>query len=188
MGLFHLKGGAMIEGKIINLRAQEMADLERNQRWINDREVTSFLTMRYQMSLAAEEQWMREHTRSPQSYANAAFAIETKDGRHIGNCGIHEGTPETRSASVGIMIGEKDCWGQGFGTDAMRTMLRFGFEEMNLHRIQLDVYAFNERARASYRNCGFIDEVCMRQAVFREGRYIDVITMGILRREWEAAP
>jgi RimJ/RimL family protein N-acetyltransferase len=188
MGLFHLKEERMIEGKIINLRAQEMSDLERNTRWLNDREVMRFLSGRYPWSLTAEENWLRDRTRFPQSYANAAFAIETKDGRHIGNCGIHEASPEDRMASVGILIGEKDCWGQGYGTDAMRTMLCFAFEEMNLHRIELDVYAFNERARASYRKCGFIDEVCKRQERFHEGRFIDVITMGILRHEWEAAP
>ena len=177
----------MIEGKIVNLRAQEMSDLERNTRWVNDTEVMRFLGGRYPWSLSAEENWMRERTKTPLTYANCGFAIETKEGRHIGNCGIHEASPETRAASVGIMIGEKDCWGQGYGTDAMRTMLRFGFEEMNLHRIELDVYAFNERARASYRKCGFVDEVLKRSEVFREGRYIDVVTMGVLRREWEAA-
>lgn len=176
----------MIEGKIVNLRAQEMSDLERNTRWVNDREVMRFLGGRYPWSPTAEENWMRERTKAPLSYANCGFAIETKDGRHIGNCGIHDASPETRSASVGIMIGEKDCWGQGYGTDAMRSMLRFGFEEMNLHRIELDVFAFNERARASYRKCGFVDEVRKRQERFQEGRFIDAITMGVLRREWEA--
>jgi RimJ/RimL family protein N-acetyltransferase len=176
----------MIEGTIVNLRTQEMPDLERNQRWVNDPEVTRFLGMRYMMSLAAEEQWMRERTKTPLSFANCGFAIEMKEGRHIGNCGIHQASPEDRAASVGIMIGEKDCWGHGYGTDAMRTMLKFAFEEMNLHRIELDVYAFNNRARASYRKCGFVDEVCKRQEVFREGRFIDVITMGVLRHEWEA--
>jgi RimJ/RimL family protein N-acetyltransferase len=177
----------MIEGTTVNLRAQEMADLERNHRWVNDREVTRFLGMRYLMALAAEESWMRERTKTAHSFANNGFAIETKDGRHIGNCGIHNPSPEDRSATVGIMIGEQDCWGHGYGTDAMRTMVRFGFEEMNLHRIELDVYAFNERARASYRKCGFAEEACKRQEVFREGAYIDVIVMAVLRDEWEAA-
>jgi RimJ/RimL family protein N-acetyltransferase len=182
-----LREERVIEGKIVNLRAQELSDLERNTGWLNDREVMRFLGGRYPWSLTAEENWLRERTAKPLSYENVGFGIETKDGRHIGNCGIHEASPETRGASVGIMIGEKDCWGQGFGTDAMRTMLQFGFEEMNLHRIELDVYAFNERARASYRKCGFVDEACKRKEVFREGRYLDVITMSVLRREWEVA-
>jgi RimJ/RimL family protein N-acetyltransferase len=176
----------MIAGRIVNLRAQEMGDLERNHRWMNDPDVTRFLGARYLMSLAAEESWMRERTAHPHAYGDASFAIETKDGRHIGNCGLHQGSPENRSAAAGIMIGEKECWGQGYGTDAMRTMLRFAFEQMNLHRVELDVYDFNERARASYRSCGFVEEVRKRQEVYREGRYIDVISMAILRGEWEA--
>jgi RimJ/RimL family protein N-acetyltransferase len=177
----------MIEGKLVNLRALEMTDLERNHRWVNDRDVTRFLSMRYEMSLMAEENWMRERTRSPLSFSTAAFAIETKEGRHIGNCGLHNASPENRSAELGIMIGEKDCWGQGYGTDAVRALLRFAFEEMNLHRVQLDVFDFNERAQASYRKCGFVEEARKRQDLYQEGAFIDVVVMGVLRSEWEAA-
>jgi RimJ/RimL family protein N-acetyltransferase len=178
----------MIEGTIVNLRAQEMGDLERNQRWLNDREVMRFLSGRYQFSMLAEENWMRERTGKPMAYGgDMGFAIDTKDGRHIGNTGLHRASPENRSGDLGIMIGEKDCWGRGFGTDAMRTLIRLGFEEMNLNRIALDVYDFNERAIASYLKVGFIEEGRRRKDIYRYGAYVDVVMMAILREDWERA-
>jgi len=176
----------VIEGKLINLRAPEMSDLERNTRWINDREVTRFLQMRYQMSGLAEEAWMRDLTSKPISYERAFFAIETKDGVHIGNTNLFNASPENRSAELGIMIGEKEYWSRGFGTDALTTLARFGFDEMNLNRIQLTVYSFNERAQAAYRKAGFVEEGRLRQAMYRQGVYHDILVMGLLRDEFEA--
>ncbi len=176
----------MIEGKSVNLRAPEMDDLERNHRWINDREVTRFLVARYPMSLAAEEGWMRNLIGKPMSYDGVFFAIETKEGPHIGNTNLFNVQAENRSAELGIMIGERDCWSKGYGADALRVLLRFGFEEMNLHRIALNVYAFNERGIACYRKVGFVEEGRMRERIFTEGAYHDVIDMSVLRHEWEA--
>ena len=177
----------MIEGTIVNLRAPEMTDLERNHRWINDGEVTRFLAARYPMSLAAEEAWMRDVAGKMMSFESVFFAIETKDGRHIGNTNLFNVQAENSCAELGIMVGEKDCWSQGYGTDALRLLLRFGFEEMNLHRIALNTYSFNERAIACYRKVGFVDEGRMRDRIYTEGAYHDLLWMSVLRGEWEKA-
>jgi RimJ/RimL family protein N-acetyltransferase len=176
----------MIEGRKTNLRAPEMGDLERNHRWMNDREVTRFLSARYPMSLAAEEEWMRGVTGKMMSYEAPFFAIETKDGRHIGNTNLFSVQPENSCAEVGIMIGEKDCWSQGYGADALRVLLGFGFGEMNLHRIALNAFAFNERAIACYQKVGFVEEGRERDRIFTEGAYHDLVSMSVLRQEWEA--
>ncbi len=176
----------MIEGKLVNLRAPEMTDLERNATWVNDREVTRFLAFRYQMSLAAEEAWLREMASKPTSYERVFFAIETKDGAHIGNTNLFDVKPEDRKAKLGIMIGDKSYWSKGYGSDALMTLLGFAFEEMNLNRVELDVFAFNERAIGSYRRCGFVEEGRRRQALFKAGEYHDVIVMGVLRDDWRA--
>ena len=94
--------------------------------------------------------------------------------------------PEEQKAELGIMIGEKSYWSQGFGTDALRTLLRFGFDEMNLHRITLLVYDFNERAQAAYNKAGFVEEGRRREALYTEGGYHDIVVMSVLRDEWEA--
>jgi len=176
----------MLEGRLVKLRAREMADLQRNTRWINDREVTRFMAARYLMSSAAEEQWMRDRMVGPMSFAATPFAIETKDGEHIGNTSLFNVSPEDRKADFGIMIGEKAYWSKGYGSDATQTLLRFAFEEMNLHRVRLDTYAFNERAIAAYLKSGFAEEGRLRQARYSGGAYHDVVVMGALRDEWLA--
>lgn len=174
----------MIEGKLVNLRPPETSDLERNQRWVNDREVTHFLAFRYQMSLAAEEAWLRDVATKPTSYEHVFFAVETKDGVHIGNTNLFEIRPEDRKATLGIMIGEKAYWSKGYGSDAVRTLVAFAFEEMNLNRVELAVFDFNERAIAAYRKCGFVEEGRRRQALYKGGQYHDVLVMGVLREEF----
>jgi RimJ/RimL family protein N-acetyltransferase len=115
------------------------------------------------------------------------MAIETKDGVHIGSCGLHRASAETRDAEMGIMIGEKDYWSRGYGTDALRTLVRFGFEEMNLHRIWLRAFAFNDRGLAMYRKCGFVEEGRMREAHYQEGAYHDIVMTSVLRPAWDVA-
>lgn len=178
----------MIEGTLVSLRPPRMSDLERNTRWINDSEVTRFLAVRYGMSEAAEEAWMRDLCAKPGSYDGAFFAIETKDGSHIGNTNLFNVRPEERKAELGIMIGDKTCWSQGYGSGALKTLLTFGFDEMNLNRVQLFVYDFNERAQACYRKVGFVEEGRRRQALYTLGAYHDVLVMSVLRDEWRAQP
>jgi len=176
----------MLEGKITRLRAAELEDLERDLAWVNDPEVTRFLATRYPMSRAEEERWLRD--RPTNDFSNGVFfAIETKNERvHIGNTNLMQVHPEERKAAFGIMIGDKDYWSNGYGTDAIVTLLRFGFGEMNLNRVWLHTFDFNERAQACYRKCGFIEEGRLRQHYYGEGRYSDVIVMGVLRDEFDA--
>ena len=176
----------MLEGRIINLRAREPSDAEVVTRWLNDREVQRGLGGRYLWSLSAEVEWLREKTSKPPDFYDIRVCIETKDGRTIGTSGLHDVSPENRSASLGIMIGEKDCWSQGYGTDAIVTLIRHAFGQMNLHRVELQVYADNTRAIACYRKCGFVEEVRMRRYRYRDGEWIDALTMGVLRKEFEA--
>jgi RimJ/RimL family protein N-acetyltransferase len=93
---------------------------------------------------------------------------------------------EQRKARLGVVIGEKAYWSKGYGTDTILTFLRFAFDEMNFHRIDLTVDADNARAIACYRTCGFVEEVRMRQARFLGGEYGDGFVMSILRDEFYA--
>ena len=173
----------MLEGQLVRLRALESTDLERAYTWINDREVTRYLTARYPLSRADEERWLND--RPANSVAGVRLAIETKDGVHIGNLDLHRVFPEDSKAGLGIMLGEKDYWSKGYGTDAIVTLLRFAFEEMNLHPVWLHAFEYNERAIACYKKCGFREEGRLRQHHYTEGRYWDSVVMGILREEFE---
>lgn len=177
----------MIEGKLINLRAIDVGDVDRYCDWLNDREVTRHLQMRYQVSRLAEEAWIRDGTSRQMGYGTGGnFAVETKDGVHIGSVGFHYANPENRKATLGIVIGDKAYWSKGYGTDTMLTLMRFGFDEMNLHRIDLSVDVENERAIACYRKCGFVEEGRLRCERYSRGEYRDQLWMGILREEFYA--
>lgn len=170
------------EGILIRLRMREPEDEPLLHKWFNDPDVTEHLTVRYPLSHKDEREFI-ERT-SPAGYRVASFAIETlAEGRLIGGVSLEDGSPEDRSATLGIAIGDKQFWDGGYGTDTMRTICRFGFETMNLRRIQLDVYEGNDRAKHVYEKIGFQVEACKRQAHFVRGRYRDVFVMGLLEGE-----
>ncbi|MFQ5891964.1 MAG: GNAT family N-acetyltransferase, partial [Candidatus Methanofastidiosia archaeon] len=173
----------MIKGEKVILRALEREDLDRCWRWINDREVTRYLRLVYPISKTQEEKWFENQMREDEH--NKIFAIQTHDGKHVGNCGLHNINWKDRNSELGIMIGERDFQNKGFGTDAIRTLLKLAFSEMNLHRVHLRVYDFNERAQRCYEKCGFVKEGVLREDFFGDGRFYDTIIMGILREKWE---
>ena len=169
------------EGRLVRLRAREMADAPQFHRWINDPEVTQHITARYPLSMAQEKKHLEDG--AAPDYRLALFATETLEGKLIGWCGLHADAPENHSASLGISIGEKAYWNGGYGTDTMRVLCRFGFEHMNLHRIELTVFATNPRAVRVYEKVGFQHEGCLREWDFRYGAYRDCLVMGLLRGE-----
>ncbi len=115
------------------------------------------------------------------------FAIHTlDDDKDIGFLELDGINWTSRDAWLGIGVGEQDYWGKGYGTDAIHILLRFAFEELNLNRVTLNVFEYNERAIKSYQKLGFQEEGRQRQAMSRWDRRWDLIFMGVLRSEWEA--
>jgi RimJ/RimL family protein N-acetyltransferase len=114
-----------------------------------------------------------------------SFAIRTlADDRLVGVVGLSK--PDLAGNSwVGIGIGDRQDWGKGYGTEAMRLALNFGFNEFNLQRVSLDVFEYNPRAIRSYEKAGFKPEGRLRQCLLRDGQRWDLVYMGILRNEWE---
>jgi RimJ/RimL family protein N-acetyltransferase len=173
----------VIRGNRIYLRSVERDDLERCHDWMNDEDLRSTLAQRYPMSLAREADWVERATRG-QDPSEMNFAICLAEGdRHIGNCGLMTIDRDNRTATLGIFIGEKDCRGRGFGTEAVRTLCRFAFGEMDLRKIRLDTQAGNEAALRAYEKVGFRQEGVLRQEFYRKGRALDVVRMGLLRDE-----
>jgi len=168
----------MIIGEKVNIRAVEKDDLPRYVRWFNDPEVRENLAMFYPMSLAEEEKWFEDKLKRGEN--SKTFAVETKEGVHIGGTGLDSINWKDRNAEFGIFIGEKNYWNKGYGTDATKTIVKFAFEEMNLARVYLRVYDDNPRAIRVYEKAGFEREGVLRKHIFRKGRYSDVIIMGIL--------
>jgi diamine N-acetyltransferase len=175
----------MILGKKVRLRPVERDDLPRFVEWFGDPEVRRHLAIYLPFSLAQEERWFENLQGRLERQEDVLLAIETADGVHIGNLGLHGINWKDRSAELGIAIGEKAYWNQGYGTDAIRTLLGLAFRELNLHRVLLRVDADNARAIRCYEKAGFQREGTSREAVFSEGSYRDQYVMSILESEFE---
>ena len=102
----------------------------------------------------------------------------------IGNCSFMDVDHTARSAEVGLFIGDKSCWNQGYGTEVMRLLLRTGFGTLNLNRIFLRVDEDNKGGIRAYEKAGFVHEGLLRQAIYREQQYHDMLIMSVLRAEW----
>jgi len=176
-----------IYGNRIRLRAAERGDLEKFVEWVNDPEVTRGLTLFLPMSSIDEEKWFETAMQKPQ--VEKPLVIDIKDGdewRVIGNSGFFDFDWIARSAEVGIMIGDKSVWNQGYGTETMRLLLRHAFQTLNLHRVFLRVHSDNVYAIRTYEKVGFVHEGRLRQVVYRDGEYHDLLMMSILHTEWDS--
>ena len=166
----------MLTGETCTLRALDPTDAADVVRWHQDHEFSILDGNMYPPSLVATDEWLR-HVARP-SLADVSLGIEV-DGGLIGYVRLKRGQPEDRHADFGIAI-ERAYWNQGYGTDATRTLLRFAFDEMHLHRVALGVRADNLRARRVYEKCGFREEGVLRSARYVAGAWHDVVLMAIL--------
>jgi RimJ/RimL family protein N-acetyltransferase len=175
----------MISSKNVRLRAPERKDIPQWVAWLNDPEVTAGLYIVYPVGMEDETGWFDNIQKTPP--AEHPMVIDIKVGETwvtVGNCGVHKIDWRVRCAEVGIFIGEKRYWNLGVGTETMRLLVQYCFETLNMNRVFLQVFANNKRAVRVYEKVGFIKEGCQRQAEYKNGEYIDVIIMGILRSEW----
>ena len=179
----------MILGQRIRLRPIEKDDLARYVKWFADPELRGYLDGHLPMGQAQEEKWFEQSLaakdRNTQSWAIDAQPADMAVGPwvHIGGCGLHEIEWRHRWAELGIVIGSRDYWGRGYGTDAVQTLTRWAFDTLNLNRVYLRVFADNARAIHCYEKVGYQHEGRLRQHSFSNGAYRDVLLMGILRSD-----
>lgn len=167
------------EGRLVRLRAREPEDVAVIHSWVADEETIHFNETRYPISVDS----MRPRGTLQPSFEHSRFAIlDRETGALVGDIALHTQGPENRGGFLGLLVGP-DYRSLGFGTDAMRTICRFGFDSLNLHRIELDVIASNERACHVYRKVGFQIEGRRRACYFYAGEYEDFVMMGLLRHE-----
>jgi len=178
----------MVRGRHVYLRPAERTDLPTFVAWLNDAETTAGLSTRAPMSLPLEERWfesvLERHGREGYHFVICLLA----DGRPIGSASLFELDTMNGQAGFGIFIGDEAMRGHGYGTDALDALVDFGFGELRLERIWLDVFTDNARAMRSYEKAGFVLEGTQRRAFYRRGAYRDAHRMSLLRAEWEALP
>jgi RimJ/RimL family protein N-acetyltransferase len=162
-----------------------MGDAERWAVWDNDLAVALPLGDEA-YTLTTLESTRQSLDEIGRSHGHIFSIVDLATDRLLGRCLLFNMDPVNRSAMVGIVIGEKEYWNQGYGQDAMRLLLDYGFNLLNLNSIMLGVFAFNERAIASYRKVGFKEIGRRRQARIVAGRKYDVVLMDILAEEFES--
>jgi RimJ/RimL family protein N-acetyltransferase len=170
----------MIAGEHTILRALEREDLERCYRWMNDPNIVRTLKSRYPIAFQSEAEWLEHAIKSNANERH--FAVERRDDRsHIGNASLHNIDWVSRTAWFGLFIGEPAAWNRGFGTDAIRTLVRFAFDEMNLVKLRVNVFEYNEKAKHVLLAQGFVEEGKLRRDFFREGTYHDIMILSVFR-------
>jgi RimJ/RimL family protein N-acetyltransferase len=176
----------MIAHGSVYLRPADRADIPLFVRWFNDYATSRTLSIRSPMSIPIEEGWFERAVANQGKDGYHFVACLIEDDRPIGTIGLFDLDLANGSAGLGISIGAAADRGRGHGTAMLRALLRFGFGELRLERIWLDVYDFNPGARRVYQRVGFVDEGVLRHAIYRDGRYRDLYRMAILREEWDA--
>jgi RimJ/RimL family protein N-acetyltransferase len=174
-----------IIGQRVYLRGLEREDLKSNYfQWANDPEVTYYLEMGWKPN--NYDLLEEEYFRTIRSQNDIVFVIVDKEtDRLIGSCGLYSINFIARKAEYRIIIGEKDYWDKGIGTEVTKLVIAYAFEKLNLNKVWLGVNAENIRAIKCYEKAGFKREGVLRQEIFRNNRYYDAIRMSILREEYE---
>jgi RimJ/RimL family protein N-acetyltransferase len=173
-----------LTGRLVRLRAPEPADDTPNELF-NDHGVRSGLGMPLPQPVASFHEWI-ESARKKDDHVNLVIERLEEPGA-IGMCDLMRIEAPNRVAELGIWVG-RPWWRGGYGTDAVRTLSRFGFEHVNLHRINLYVNADNAQAIKAYEKVGFVHEGSLRENAFVHGRRVDLLVMGLLAGDLRDEP
>jgi [ribosomal protein S5]-alanine N-acetyltransferase len=175
--------GPYIEGPRITLAPPAAAYAEDYLRWFADPQVTRYLLVRNPPSLEQEREFLAHRASDP----SAIFWAILLGERHIGATGIEAIDWRNRNARTGIVIGERDCWGQGYATEAMRLRTAYAFDELGLESLTTQVFAPNEASRRALLRAGYREVGWLRRHVYLEGAFHDVWLAEVLREEWRQA-
>lgn len=173
-------------GERIMLREYRKEDLPYMRKWVNDDEITQFLSniFLYPHTLNDTENFL--NTMLEGNTSIKGFVIANKETEeYIGQIDLIKLDWVNRVGTLGIVIGNKEYLSNGYGTEAIKLLQEFAFNKLNLHKLYLEVRAFNERAIRCYKKCGFKEEGRIRENFFVDGKYTDTLFMGVLKREYE---
>jgi RimJ/RimL family protein N-acetyltransferase len=164
----------------VRLRSVDDKDIDLLYKWINTPELVSFNSAFKPVSRVQHLQWLG----ATKASNNVVFFMidHVESGTTIGSCQLKNINTHHRSAELQIRVGNRDFYGRGMGTDAIRQLINFGFTTLDLHRISLQVFSTNIRAIRAYEKNGFLREGLMREAAYINEEWVDVLLMGLLNK------
>lgn len=175
---------SLLSSETVRLRPMQESDLPHFQKWLADAELRRWIgSVDKQPTMEEEFEWYVGRRQDPDA---VLWTMETADGALLGSTELRLSV-NNRRAEVGIAIFDREYWGKGFGTDALRLVLEYAFRELELNRVELTTDHDNARAIRSYEKCGFVSEGVLREHRIIEGKPSDSVQMAILRDDWLAA-
>ncbi|NLI91144.1 MAG: GNAT family N-acetyltransferase [Peptococcaceae bacterium] len=171
----------MLKGKITTIRPLETDDLDLLYEWYNDQEFSYWVSGNWPYATLMRRE---EIERKMYEEDEHRYAVTDHQGNLIGSVGFDEVNIPARSAKLYIGIGSKECWGKGYGTDALQVFIRFLFNQWNFHRLCAETWQENVRALSCYQKLGFIVEGNLREAYYIDGNYYDAVILGLLKRDF----
>lgn len=167
-------------GKNINLCAVDEKEIDLYLKWFNDPEVIKFLLVGiFPIMRLNEMEWFDGIAKSEDK---VAFLITTKERKATGNVGLQNINYISRTAEAGTVIGEKDEWGNGYGTEAKRMIIDYGFSVLNLRKIYVNVFAENIASIKANIKAGLKEEARLKEHVFANGKFQDIIVLSIFNK------
>lgn len=180
-------GSTLLGGNLVRLRAMDDDDLPDLVRWWRDPEwaVLQQIIVRPRPTDSVTEMF-RNWSTSERSGDAGFSVVDRTSGTLVGHVTLFGADLPVRAATLAVMIGGEHT-GHGYGTDAVRLVTDYGFREMGLNRIEIQVHAFNDRARAVYAKTGYQVEGVRREAIFHDGHFHDQVIMSALARDWPSS-
>lgn len=168
----------------VTLRPYQPEDIAFIHTWFNDPEVTHYMFTGQKPTTLEQVQHIMQHDVASNNVV--MIAVDKETSTVIGLVGLYEIHDTAKKAEMRIIIGNKDFWGKGYGTELTEVITFYGFDRLNLHRIHLGYTAANGAAAGAYTNAGYVQEGVRRDDIYRNSRYYDSVLMGLLRDEYYA--
>lgn len=177
-----------IETERLILRRMEMRDARDLFAYSCDEEVARYVLWEAQKNVSESRAYIKFMLRKYRAGDPASWCIVRKDeNRVVGTIGYMWYQPENNAAEVGYSLA-RDCWNQGYMTEALRAVLRYSFEKMAINRIEAQHEVGNPASGAVMRKCGMRREGTLRERLYNKGRYVDVELYAMLRQDWTGLP
>ncbi len=170
----------MIESRRLLLRPVELTDVSENYRaWMNDPEVMQYTESRFQTHSLEQ---IRNYVAAMQADAASRFfaIIEKEAGKHIGNVKIGHIHPVHRHADIGIILGDRTCWGKGYAAESLKLIAGYAKDTLKLHKLTAGIYVNNPGSIQAFLKAGFIEEGRFARHWLCDGDYVDGVQMGLL--------